>query len=125
MAQRVVPLTCNIPSGTLISNPVHFPLSFPSAEVERIDVRIPPGPNGLMGFSIRNGGGNLIPQGEGNWIVANNDYIQWPLSDAPNNGNWDIQAYNLDVLPHSIYVYFNVSNLSVVNTPTTSGMVGL
>lgn len=125
MAQRVIPLTCSIPANTLIAAPTHFPLAFPSADVERIDVRIPPGPSGLVGFSINHGGGNFIPQGNGNWIIADDQYLQWPLDDAPNNGNWDIVGYNLDVVAHTIYVFFNVTDLAVVNVPTSGGLVGL
>lgn len=125
MAQRVIPLTCVVPANTPANTPVSFPLSFPAADIERIDVRIPPGPNGLVGFSINNGGGNFIPEGDGNWIIGNDDYIQWPLSDAPNNGNWEIVAYNTDVLSHTLYLYFNINNLVLVSTPDSSGMLGL
>lgn len=124
MAQRVIPLTCTVPKQTSVAQPVSFPLAFPSAEVERIDVRVPPGFLGLVGFSINNGGGNFIPEGNGNWIIADDQFMQWPLSDAPNNGNWTIQAYNLDYVSHSFYVYFNISNLAVINTPLSSGLVG-
>jgi hypothetical protein len=125
MAQRVVPLTCVIPPNTAIAAPIHFPLVFASADVERIDVRIPPGPAGRVGFSINYGGGNFIPQGSGNWIIADDQYIQWPLDDAPNGGNWDIVCYNTDVLVHTLYFFFNVSNIAVARVPTGSGLLGL
>lgn len=125
MAQRSVPLVITIPPGTPISAPASFGLQFPSADVERIDVRIPPGPNGTVGFNINNGGGSYIPDTNGSWIVGNDDSYQWPLDDAPNNGNWTVVAYNTDVLPHTIYLYFWVNNLVIVNTPSSSGMLGL
>lgn len=125
MAQRVIPLTCTIPANTPSTAPKHFPLVFAAANVERIDVRVPPGPSGTVGFNINHGGGNFIPEGSGNWIIADDQYLQWPLDDAPNNGNWDIVAYNVDVVAHTIYLFFNVSNLAVVNTPGSSGMIGL
>lgn len=125
MAQRVISRDCLIPAGTAIAVPAHFPLQFPSAEVERIDIRIPPGPGGLVGFAIFQGGGNFIPETNGTWIIAEDEAIQWPLSDAPNNGNWDIVCYNLDVLSHTIYVRFNVNNLAVVSIPGGTGLVGL
>lgn len=125
MAQRVVPLTCVIPPNTPVNAPASFSLQFPAADVERIDVRIPPGPNGLVGFSINNGGGNFIPEGDGNWIIGNDDYIQWPLDDAPNNGNWTVMAYNTDVLQHTLYFFFNINNIVLVNTPNSSGMLSL
>jgi hypothetical protein len=125
MAQRVVPLTCVIPANTAIAAPASFPLNFPSADVERIDVRIPPGPSGLMGFSINYGGGNFIPEGNGQWIIADDQFMQWNLDDAPNGGNWTILAYNLDAISHTIYLYFNVTNLAAVNVPSGSGLIGL
>ena len=125
MAQRVIPLTCVIPANTPVGAPVHFPLQFPSADVERIDVRIPPGPSGTVGFAIWYGGGNFIPDTNGTWIIANDQYIQWPLDDAPNGGNWDIVCYNVDVLPHTVYFFFNVNNIAVASTPDTGGLVAL
>lgn len=125
MAQRVIPLTCTIPAGTPISAPAHFPFVFAAANVERIDVRVPPGPSGTVGFNINHGGGGFIPEGAGNWIIADNQYLQWPLDDAPNNGNWDIVGYNLDVLDHTIYVFFNVSALTSVSIPVSSVPIGL
>lgn len=125
MAQRVVPRTCVIPANTPIANPVHFPLQFTASDVERIDVRIPPGPAGLVGFSINYGGGNFIPEGTGNWVVADDDFMSWPLDGAPNGGNWDIVCYNTDALPHSLYFYFNISALPIVSAPSGSGMLGL
>lgn len=124
MAQRVVPLTCVVPANTAESLAVSFPLQFPSSDVERIDVRIPPGPSGLVGFAIQYGGGNFIPQGDGNWIIADDQFIQWDLDDAPNGGKWNVVAYNLDVLAHTLYFFFNVSNLTVVSVPGGTGLVG-
>lgn len=125
MAQRVIPLTCTIPAKTPIATPVHFPLVFPSADVERIDTRIPPGPSGLMGFAVNYGGSNYLPDPPGTWIIANNDYIQWPLTDAPNGGNWDVSGYNLDVIDHTVYLFFHVNNLTAVSAPIAAGMLGL
>lgn len=125
MAQRVLQLTCVIPAGTAIASPAVFPLQFPAADVERIDVRIPPGPSGLVGFSINHGGGNFIPEGSGNWIIGDDDRFQWPLDGAPNNGNWQIVAYNTDIISHTIYVSFNVNDLVVVSMPSYGSAIGL
>lgn len=125
MAQRIVPLTAVVPANTPIATPHHFPLQFPSSEVERIDVRIPPGPSGFVGFAINNGGGNFIPDINGTWVVADDQYIQWPLEGAPNNGNWDITAYNTDVLDHTLYFFFLISDLVSTTTPQYGGLVAL
>lgn len=125
MSERVLPLTCQIPANTPISAPATFPLVFAPSKVERIEVRVPPGPNGLMGFSINNGGGNYIPEGSGNWIIDNDRPLVWDVTNAPDNGNWLVVAYNLDVLVHTIYVRFSISGIPVVNLPSSSGMLGL
>lgn len=124
MAERVIPLTCVIPANTPVSSPQLFPLQFAPADVERIDVRIPPGPAGTVGFAIQYGGGNFIPEGDGTWIIGNNDYITWPLQNAPNGGNWTIAAYNTDSISHTLYFHFLVNNLTVANVPSGSGLVG-
>lgn len=125
MAERVLLKTCVIPGATTPASPLTFPMSFQPSDVERIDVRIPPGPSGLVGFYIGNGGAQFIPEGNGNWIVADNDFFQWPLSNAPNNGNWSIVAYNTDVISHTIYVMFNISGLTVMTVPDSGSMIGL
>lgn len=125
MAERVIPLTCVVPANTAIASPQQFPLQFPAANVERIDVRVPPGPGGYVGFAVQYGGGNFIPEGNGTWIVADDQYIQWPLTGAPDGGNWTITAYNQDVIPHTLYVFFLISELTSANVPTASGLLGL
>jgi len=77
-----------------------------------------------MGFAINHGGGSFIPEGTGNWVIADDQFMQWPLDDAPNNGNWEIVGYNTDVLSHTIYVFFNITALVTINTPGSSGLVG-
>lgn len=125
MAQRVITLACTVPPTTPIAAPQHFPLVFPAAIVERIDVIIPPGPSGLVGFYIGQGGGSYLPDNAGSWIVADDKLLQWPTDDAPNNGNWEVVAYNTDAWQHTIYVYFSISDLPVANVPGASGLVGL
>lgn len=125
MAQRVIPLTCQIPANTPINTPVTFPLQFPSSDVDRVEVRVPPGPSGLVGFYISHGGGNFIPQGRGNWIIADDESLMWPTDGAPNNGNWSVVAYNTDVVQHTIYVRFLIRDLVFVSVPGGSGSVAL
>ena len=125
MAERILPLTCVIPANTTVATPAVFPLVFPSADVERIDVRIPPGPSGQVGFFVGNGGGSYIPDTLGTWIIGDNDYITWPTTNAPNNGNWNVTAYNTDLVPHTLYVYFLVSNIAISRIPSSGKLVGL
>lgn len=125
MATRVIVQQCVISPGSPPTAPQHFPVEFPSAQVDRIDVLIPPGPAGLVGFYIGHGGGSFIPDNSGTWIIADDRFIQWPLDDAPNNGNWDIVCYNNDAAQHTIWVYFNISDLAITSVPTSSGMLGL
>lgn len=125
MAERVIPLTCVVQAGTLITAPQSFPLVFAAANVERIDVRVPPGPAGTVGFSINYGGGNFIPEGDGNWIIADNDYLSWPLVNAPDGGNWTVKAYNTDVINHTLYFHFLVNNLVNLSASPSTGLIGL
>lgn len=124
MASRVLPLTCVVPAGTAIATPVPFKLVFQPSNVDRIDVRVPPGPAGLVGFAIQYGGGNFIPEGSGQWIIADDQYITWPLQGAPDGGNWQVSAYNLDVLPHTLYFYFLISTITDQGFIPSSGLIG-
>lgn len=69
-------------------------------------MRIPPGPRGLVGFALGSAGQNIIPYNNGQWIIADDDTINWPLEDYLDSGAWQLQGYNLGQYDHTIYLRF-------------------
>ena len=102
MAQYVFPYAATIPAGTPQSSPVTIPIGFQNYTLERLDLEVPPGPSGLMGFQVFNNGVAWIPNGTGNWIVWNNVKDSYYLTDQPNASGWAIVGYNLGVYNHTV-----------------------
>lgn len=113
MAHRVYAFTITAPALTAVTAPVMQSCNFPDGTMDQITVQIPNGHCGLTGLQIESGGEQLVPLALGTWFVGDNLVEAFPFTDAPNNGNWNLVAYNTDVYPHTFYVRFYVSE----NTP--------
>lgn len=125
MAQRIIPFTVLVNPGTTPTTPLAHPLNFGPADVVQIDVMVPPGPAGFVGFFIGNGGGQYVPEGAGQFITPDDKYLMFPVDGAPNNGNWNVTAYNTGNYPHTLYVYFHVNNLTVAEANALATPIGL
>lgn len=120
MATEVRRFAVTIPANTAESSPVTTDTSFPAMVVERIDIRVPPGPSGLMGFRLSMNGAQVIPLNLGSWIVTDNEIISWPMDDLPNSGQWAVTGYNTDTeYDHTVYVHYLLSPVGAV-APGTS-----
>lgn len=112
MVDRIEWFEFTIPANTLQSAPVSFPMKFNFGEVIEIDIKVPSGPAGNLGFFISAGGSQYIPRTFGSFIFPDNDYIQWQVSNAINSGSWGLTAFNTDVWPHVIQVSFQVDEIA-------------
>lgn len=106
MAREVRAFSVTIPPGTLTTAPVATQTTFPVRIVEAIEVLVPPGPNGLVGFAIRNAGQQVIPYGAAQWVIASGEKIDWPLEQFIESGAWSVLGYNLGVYPHTLQVRY-------------------
>lgn len=111
MADRVEWFTVTIPANTRQTAPVSFPLVFNQGTVTEIDVKVPPGPAGNIGFFIAAGGSQYLPRTFGSFIVPDDDYFTWPIANAINSGSWACVAFNTDVVAHTIQVSFQVNEI--------------
>lgn len=93
-------------------------MSFNDGVVQRVEIRVPPGPSGLLGFQLAHSEQVIIPYSASEWIVTDNEVISWPLEDYPVRDGWEMWTYNLDVYEHSVFVRFLVSD-DVGNIPLT------
>jgi hypothetical protein len=108
MAQEVRQFAVTVAAGSTPSAPVITPLTMPAREVRSIRVRIPPGPNGQVGFALGAAGTPIIPTNTGQWIIANDETIIWPVSDQIDSGAWQLIAYNTGRRPHTLYIEFQL-----------------
>lgn len=109
MAIQVFAFAPKIPAGTTQAALFTAALAMPPGIVEAIEVHIPPGPNGLMGFAIGAAGQPVIPYNAGAFIVGNDDYWRWELQEQFTSGAWQFFGYNGGIFDHSVFLRFLVS----------------
>lgn len=106
MAVTVYRKTVTIPANTPQSANFVQDISFPASKVERIVIRVPPGPRGEVGIALGSGGLRAIPDREGGFIVADNEVIDWPLEDLWDTGSWQVFGYNTGFYAHTLEIRF-------------------
>jgi hypothetical protein len=128
MSAEVFQFTATIPPNTPQSAPVTVPLNLGQWDIETIDIEVPPGPAGLMGFYLALSGEPYIPHTTGQWIVWDDVTRSWQVTSQPTSNVWQVVGYNLSVVnPHSVVVRFHVNPVTastavpavVVNITTT------
>jgi hypothetical protein len=122
-SQLVFEFTPTTPHGTLQSAPKVIDLTLPNYEVQLIRWRVPPGPQGNLGWQLWYSGALVLPQ-NGGWIIADDEYATWELDELPTAGDWQFYGYNTGSYDHTVYLTFLVNPLSS-ETPTTLTDLGL
>lgn len=128
MSQLVYGFVVTVPAGTAKDAAWTEDVAFPPAVVNTIEVRVPPGPRGNMGFAIGSGGTAVMPFNHGEWIVTDDEKIVWAVDDQFDSGAWQVLAYNVGQFPHDIYIRFLCDPASgrpmqTVPAPLPAGMV--
>lgn len=123
MATRVLSFTATIPAGTPVAAPVTIPLSLDNWEIERIDLEVPPGPSGLMGFQLYNNGVAWIPYGTGKWLIWNDVKDSYYMTDQPSASGWAVVGYNTGAWPHTVTVRFHVNPVTAAPAAPSAASV--
>jgi hypothetical protein len=103
----------SIPAGNGVATwfMEQFPLG--NCNVEEFQINFPPGCAGLVGAKIWAGGGPAYPNDQANFFVFDGyTYVQ-EVSNQINNGDWAIQLYNMDYVPHIVRVLAKCNYLVV------------
>lgn len=108
MAIRVLPFAVTIPAGTPETAPATVPIDLDGWVVQRLDLDVPAGPAGLMGFQIYNNGVPWIPYGPGEWIIWDDAKDSYYLEDQPTASGWAVVGYNTGTYDHQVTVRFHV-----------------
>lgn len=104
MAREIYAFPVTVPAGTPQVSPQVSQLQIPPRAVQQIEVIIPPGPKGAVGFQIGSSGQQILPTNPGMWFVVDNEKISWPLENMIDSGAWTCTAYNTGSFNHTIYV---------------------
>ena len=109
MAREVQRFSVTIPAGTLKTAPVQINLAMPARIVEEVEIVVPPGPRGEVGFQLGTSGSQIIPITPGQFVVTDNEVIHWPLEGQIDSGAWQMIAYNTGAFNHTLAVRFLVT----------------
>lgn len=106
MAREVYSYQVTIPAGTSPAVPFTGNTPTPTRTLTELEIVVPPGPAGLMGFAITMGGVNVLPVTPGTWVITDDERITWSLEGQPNSGAWQLTGYNTGVFDHTVYLRF-------------------
>jgi len=123
MAIEIYDFTVTVPAGTPASAGFSAPLTIPARVVTQINIRVPPGPRGEVGFAIGSGGLNIVPVPAGTWIVTDNEDLVYPLDETITSGAWQLLAYNTGSFPHTLRVYLFTQLLASASAGSTTTLL--
>lgn len=109
VAAEIRAFTLAIPAGTPSTAPITLDVSFPPRRVDTIEVVVPSGPSGVVGWAVLNAGVRMIPYLSDPWIITSGETISWPLERQVESGSWQVSGYNTGTNAHSVYFRFLLS----------------
>lgn len=109
MATSVQAFTATITAGTPINSPMTVTLNVMAGVIDAIKWRVPSGPRGNLGWILAMGGVQVIPENQGNYIIADDDTDTIQISGLPDSGAWQVIGYNTGSFNHTIYLDFHVT----------------
>ena len=118
MAGSIRQTTATIPANTPKTAPYVAPITLDYFDIESVDLEVPPGPAGLMGFYLARSGQQVIPYESGEFLVWDDRFDSWYLTDQPTGSGWQIVGYNLDVYDHDVVVRFHVNLIAQAQNVT-------
>lgn len=110
MASRIEAFAITVPAGFGSTARNFLDIPFQEGTVSRLEMRIPPGPSGLVGVQIWHSQQRLIPWGGDTFIIGDNESYDWQLTDYPTGGFWTLCAYNSDIYDHTVYLRLHVDD---------------
>jgi hypothetical protein len=108
--------TVTFPPNTPASAPVVFNMTNADILLVRVDVKVPPGPGGAMGFQMLYAGNVFLPWGPlTQFLVLDNDDIGFDVN-TEIGGPMQVRGYNTGFWPHSIYLRFEYIPIGAVSS---------
>lgn len=119
MVAEVRSFDVTVATGSTPGAPATYDVSFPVREVRWIDVQVPDGVRGTVGFAFASGGVQMFPQAGSPMVVVNGQGVHWDVEGAIDSGAWQMLAYNIGAFDHTLYVSFGLD--PVTAPPGSSG----
>ena len=109
MAERVLQFNATIPAGTPVATPTTVTLAVDNWDIQLIDLEVPPGPGGNMGFYLANNGRPWIPRVVGQYLIWDDQQQSFTPDGYPSGAGWAIVGYNTGKYDHAVTVRFHVN----------------
>lgn len=100
-----------VPAGTVKASAIETNTNFQQGDLVGVEVTIPDGPSGNVGFRIAFAHQPVIPRTQDAWIIGNDEKVDWPLIGYGDSGAWSVFAYNTDLFDHTLHVRFLISDI--------------
>lgn len=120
MARDIQSFAVTVPPGGTPAAPQRFAMTMPARIVTEVDIFVPPGPRGEVGFALGAAGSQFIPSNSGGYILTDNQVITWALEDVIESGAWQLVAYNTGLYPHTLQIVFRCE-LPTIGVPSPDG----
>lgn len=119
MADRFYQTAVTVTAGTVKAAPSSTVWKLEDAFITTVTIIVPDGHSGLTGIRLLRSFQQVIPYGNDDWIVANNDEIVIPYNGEITASGLSIQTYNTDVFDHS----FNLRCVITDSLPGSGSIV--
>ena len=108
------------PAGTPETAPQITNLYIPVGQLDSVQIKVPPGPQGQLGFALALAEQPVIPHNAGEWIITDDEEISWSLAGLPDSGAWQVITYNAGNYDHTLYIRFLATPAPLLGvTPAT------
>jgi hypothetical protein len=117
-----------VPAGTAPGAPQTAALPLPVGTVTAIEVLVPDGCNGVVGFRLASSGQQIVPVNTGAWVIASGETLRWSFVRWIESGAWQQVAYNTGQFDHTLHVRAEIADPpappgpAVPATPDLSGL---
>jgi hypothetical protein len=116
---QVQTFACTFQPGSTPTTPAHVNCQLGVFQVDWIELDVPGGNGGGMGFYLAASHQQYIPFVPGTFLIMDAATKHWDVVDMPNSGDWQVYGYNEGFWPHTVYVTFGLE--VVANPYTTAG----
>jgi hypothetical protein len=106
MAREVYEFAVTFTIGTTRTSPQRTNVTMPARIVRRVEITIPPGPRGEVGFQLGSNGTAFLPRNTDQFIIGDGAEIGWDLEDQMTSGGWQVIGYNTGQFAHTLYFRF-------------------
>lgn len=108
------------PANTPLATPQNTPFPLEDAQLVRVDILVPRGPSGNLGFRFLWAQQQVIPWGNNSFLVTDNEKVPVECNFAMTATGLVIQTYNTDVFDHTIYVRALIRDFVTMAAPAAT-----